>query len=138
MSDYYIANGELRHYGVPGMKWGVLKSEYKSMTRKQKKEAKRRYYNTPEGRIERITKNATYLGGPIAGIIANRIATKKFGDMSKSTITKGESRVKKFINKKYETDEQKITRLISEGKIGPNAHHYFDQNGNLMMVTWDD
>ena len=30
MSDFYYTNGELYHYGVPGMKWGVIRSNYKS------------------------------------------------------------------------------------------------------------
>ena len=46
MSDYsYIMteNGELYHYGVKGMKWGVRKSEYKSMSRSQKKQTRKQY-----------------------------------------------------------------------------------------------
>ena len=39
---------------------------------------------------------------------------------------------------KNDSDEQKITRLISEGKMDPNAHYIFDQNSSLFMVTWDD
>ena len=30
MSDYVVINGELYHYGVKGMKWGVRKKYYKS------------------------------------------------------------------------------------------------------------
>ena len=35
----YIYQDELYHYGVKGMKWGVKKSEYDSMSKDQKKEA---------------------------------------------------------------------------------------------------
>lgn len=30
MSDYYICDGELYHYGVKGMKWGVIRSAYRA------------------------------------------------------------------------------------------------------------
>ena len=36
-------NQELYHYGVKGMKWGVRKSEYRSMSRSQRKQTKRQY-----------------------------------------------------------------------------------------------
>ena len=45
--EYIINNDELAHYGVPGMKWGVRKSEYKAMSRGQRKalrKAKRQEY----------------------------------------------------------------------------------------------
>lgn len=34
---------DILHYGVKGMKWGVRKSEYRSMSRNQKKQAKNKY-----------------------------------------------------------------------------------------------
>ena len=43
MAEYFVYNGglystdELKHYGVKGMKWGVHKSVYKSMNKKQLK-----------------------------------------------------------------------------------------------------
>lgn len=43
MSDYYLVNGELRHYGVVGMKWGIrrsreqLSSKVNKLTRKNSK-----------------------------------------------------------------------------------------------------
>lgn len=130
-------NSELQHYGVNGMKWGIRKTEYKSMNRKQRKEVRKKYYNTPEGKIERASRIGTFFAGPLGGIIAGSIATKRVSDISKQTIDRGKRELEKYNNTKFETDEQKITKLINEGKISSNAHHYFDQKGNLLMVTWD-
>ena len=39
----YIYQDELYHYGVKGMKWGVKKSEYDSMSKDQKKKLRKEY-----------------------------------------------------------------------------------------------
>ena len=63
----------------------------------------------------------------------------KLSSVDKSTIEKGKKKAETLLNDyKVETDEQKITRLMREGKINPKANHIFDQNGNLIMVYWDD
>ena len=149
-------SNELMHYGVLGMKWGVRKSVYKSMNKQQRKKIRKEYYNTPEGKIKRATTIGTVLAGPLGGVIAGSIASKKVGSIQKDVLDKGKQCVEKHKNTKIEfsnktkkllestnsntgeTDEQKITRLISEGKMNPNAHYIFDQNGSLFMVTWDD
>ena len=46
MDSYWVIpedNSDISHYGVKGMKWGVRKSEYRSMSRDQKKLAKVEY-----------------------------------------------------------------------------------------------
>ena len=44
-SSYWVddTDHDIEHYGVKGMKWGVRKSEYRSMSRDQKKLAKVEY-----------------------------------------------------------------------------------------------
>ena len=162
MAEYFVYNGglystdELKHYGVKGMKWGVHKSVYKSMNKQQRKAQRQKYKQSPEGRIKRATNIGTFLGGPLGGVIANHLATKRINQLSKDDLDRGKQIVEKHKNtkietnnktKKYlesvksnrdETDEQKITRLMTEGKTNPKAHYIFDQNGSLFMVTYDD
>ena len=142
---------ELYHYGVKGMKWGVRKEVYNSSSRSRKKEIRKEYYKTPEGRIKKATTIGTILGGPLAGMVAGSITTRKIdkeinaiknnklSSVDNKVIEKGKKKVEALSNNvKIETDEQKIKRLMSEGKINPKSHHIFDQNGNLMMVYWDN
>lgn len=44
MADYVIVDGELKHYGVVGMKWGVRKANYKA-ARRQRLERKAAKYD---------------------------------------------------------------------------------------------
>ena len=142
---------ELYHHGIKGMKWGVRKEVYNSSSRSRKKEIKKEYYKTPEGRIKKATTIGTMLGGPLVGIVAGSITARKIekkvgviknnklSSVDNKVIEKGKKKVEALSkNGKIETDEQKIKRLISEGKINPKTHHIFDQNGNVMMVYWDD
>ena len=67
---------ELYHYGVKGMKWGVRKKAHNSSNRSRKKEIKKEYYKTPEGRIKKAT---------IIGDIKNI----KLSSVDKNVIKKG-------------------------------------------------
>lgn len=140
----YTPNPEdIMHYGVLGMKWGVRKSVYKSMNKQQRKEQRKKYRNTPEGKIKKATTIGTAFGGPLVGVIAGSIAknslnkNSKISSVDKKTIEKGKNVVENL--KKNETDEQKIARLVKEGKIDLSKRDYlFDQNGNLFYVGFKD
>lgn len=46
MDSYWVVSddpSDISHYGVKGMKWGVRKAEYKSMSRKDRKQARKDY-----------------------------------------------------------------------------------------------
>lgn len=114
-------NNELYHYGVKGMKWGVRKSEYRAMNRAQRKKQRQEYNKTPQGRIERATKIATILGGPIAGIIAGGITAKRVkdvsqknvDDVSQKTIDKGKDAVEKISSVANKTESKRVAELKS-------------------------
>lgn len=135
-------DNELYHYGVPGMKWGVRKDRYKAMTKEQRKKQRMAYRRTPEG-AKRTTIGATVagtlLGGPLVGAAAG-LATharlnknSTLGQVSRKVKEKGKKKVESFLSD--ETDEQKITRLMAEGKAGDNWDYLFDQNGKLFYAA---
>lgn len=99
---------ELYHHGVKGMKWGVRKSDYKSMDRKQRKQTRKKYYSTPEGKITRATTIGTLIGGPLVGAIAGSITAKKLSSIPKQTIDKGRRMVEKYENRTLESDNQQV------------------------------
>ena len=91
----YTSSDELYHYGTKGMKWGVRKDRYDSMSGKDKKYTRERYKaiqkigrtqvessNTVYGqrlRNEKIAAVAgTIAGGPIMGLLARKIATSYY------------------------------------------------------------
>lgn len=128
-----LADDELMHYGVRGMKWGVRKSVYKSMNRQQRKAQREAYYQTPEGRINKAARIGTLVGGPIGGAIAVGIERKKQKRSSKNYVTAGKKVVNKMAN--HKTQEQEIMELAAQGKIDLSKRDYlFDQNGNLFYV----
>lgn len=149
--SYDYTDEDLMHYGVKGMKWGVRKEVYNSSSRSRKKEIRKEYYRTPEGRIKKATTIGTALGGPLVGVVAGSITARKIekelgviknnklSSVNNKVIENGRKKTEALLNNgKIETDEQKIKRLMSEGKTNPKANYIFDQNGKLTMVYWDD
>ena len=55
-----MPENELKHYGVKGMRWGVRKSEYKSMSTEQKKQT-RDDYRADKKWIKKNVNRKTYL-----------------------------------------------------------------------------
>ena len=74
MSDYVMVNGELYHYGVKGMKWGVRRYQYAdgSLT----PQGKRRYNNDSKNRMEKF---ADSMVGKSVRHLVNSAKTKATG-----------------------------------------------------------
>lgn len=101
MSEFYIENGELYHYGIPGMKWGVRRSvaqlqraRGKLETRTEKLKSSVRYMKTQESKY--TAKSEKY----------------------KQSNAKYESRIAKASAKKAEYD-YKLNKALS--KSNPDA-----------------
>ena len=57
---------------------GVLEKKYIILqVDLAKKEIRKEYYKTPEGRIKKATTIGTILGGPLVGIVAGSITARK-------------------------------------------------------------
>lgn len=72
-------NNELYHYGVKGMKWGVRKSTYNSADKYTRKQIRKAYWDTPEGKTIKAAGLGSFLGGPIGAGVASFITGKKTG-----------------------------------------------------------
>ena len=92
--NYYLCDGsfyskdELKHYGVPGMKWGVRKERYKAMNRHERKKTREEDYR-------RNTIIGTVLGGPVVGIASGLITAKRNGLLEKR-VSQGKQYVEKL------------------------------------------
>ena len=118
MAEYFVYNGglystdELKHYGVKGMKWGVHKSVYKSMNKQQRKAQRQEYKQSPEGRIKRAINIGTFLGGPLGGAIAKRLATKRINQLPKDDLDRGKQIVEKHKGEIYAKCTDKDTYIF--------------------------
>ena len=105
MSNYILHNGELCHYGVPGMKWGVRKAKYTAKAEAYRKAAsdsdnekraaklnakadkmdnKAAALDTSKGRAAYTAKKAAVIGAAVvATTLAAGFAAKKISEVSK-------------------------------------------------------
>lgn len=116
MNNYIIHNGELYHYGVKGMKWGVRRSaEVQGVNRQYKSELKglKKEYHKQKGKnAGKHVLNSMVLGRKTANI-TNAFAKHKARKDFKSK--------KRELQEKYEPDFQKAKKEAEARLNTPEA-----------------
>lgn len=113
MSNYIIKDGELRHYGVVGMRWGVRRASKRlssASTREQKDKA-----------IASLKKHKTKGSAKVAKLEKKHVRLEKKVDKS---IIKGDVKVAKLKRKSTKKRNRAYNGLVFTGKAGRNRLRY--------------
>ena len=117
MPEYYITtDGELRHYGVVGMKWGVRRNPTKAYERASKK-MKKLQDKADKAKIKYGKKSGVHLTD--FGVAAERKARKQAAREDANAIKWKRAMDKEFSTKKLSSLEQKY---ISKGESYMQKH----------------
>lgn len=104
---------ELYHYGVKGMKWGVRKESYKAMNKAQRKETRRAYWNTYEGKMRKYTVWGTTIAGPLGGVIGGTIGHMKYKDISPKALEAGKNKIDRIKSEPVKTESKRVSDIKS-------------------------
>lgn len=124
-----LDNNTLYHYGVKGMKWGVRKDRYKSMSKSQRQKTQKKFYDDHEDRIKRGGNlggniagiaggiaggllggpSGAFAGGAIGGAAGSLIGMKtSISRINKEISNRGRRKVRKQLNKKYKNTGKRV------------------------------
>ena len=112
-----------------------------NMYDKRISELDKKKVNNGKSYVENVTKKATILGGPIAGVVAGSIAAKKV--QNKHGIKTASYNKTKFnVNKDYKNlskeDKKKVDYLKSIADPGQKIDRVIDSQGNVRYVLKDN
>ena len=128
---------ELYHYGVKGMKWGVRKSDYKTMSKHERAVTRSIHMSkTKAKREERAIGTAIatgVMGLPGIGLIA--LGGMKMSEARQNKqLKKIRDRGKNYVGTMLESDKQVVERLKRSGKLGKDIKPNYDREGNLANI----
>ena len=145
MSDYTIVNGELYHYGVPGMKWGVRKT--RGLLRDLRKAEKigdpaghnyavshlssRKEKHTKQ--LNKLNKQEIKLAKKQAKLLKKRYKDMKKGnaDMTIRESSKKEAKIAKQRTKVY------MQKNLLEKTIKEIDHEFIDRGRHFLYMRED-
>ena len=134
MGDYFIYNGELYHYGVKGMKWGVRKFEKASADLDKRKSAykkAKKEYNKAFNRAD------TFRVAALSPVKKHRQAQeKRWYDAAK----KAEKANK--LRQEYKTAKKEFnkntTALQKVGRVGKKTANYISAKSDSSKKAYND
>ena len=114
MSNYIIQNGELCHYGVPGMKWGVRRAQ-RAEKKAAKKLAKEEYRKDVEKAVEEANSKGDHTSAYYMEVSLNRGAN--YFNYMKRNLVVGLA-ASALVSQKTKAKGEKLARNLIIGSLG--------------------
>lgn len=118
MSDYiYTSDGELYHYGVPGMRWGVRRAKYKLAANEKLRKKALNY----DKRAANLTKKSEKAHAELDLESSNRKATKaakyekKAASLAKQALKEDNEFKRANLERRSENSKYKAAKARAEG-----------------------